>query len=58
MHPVSGHTSAKQITKLRAAHQAAAKLTAATGAVPEAFLGDPTFQELVSVHDKPADSSG
>lgn len=58
MHPVSDHTPVKQINKLRAAHQAAAKLTATTGAVPEAFLGDPTFQELVSVHDKPAVNSG
>lgn len=57
MEPFSGHTPAKQIDKLRALHQTAAKLTAATGAVPKAFLGDPTFQELVTAHDKPVNSS-
>ncbi len=40
--------SPREIDKLRAEHQAKAKLAAEVGLVPEAFLGDPTFQELIS----------
>ena len=41
-------TSPREIDKLRAEHQAKAKLAAEAGLVPEAFLGDPTFEELIS----------
>ncbi len=57
MNPISDHIPAKQIDKLRAVHQAAAKLAAATGQIPPSFAGDPTFQELIITHDKPANSS-
>lgn len=40
--------SPREIDKLRAEHQAKAKLAAEAGLVPKAFLGDPTFQELIS----------
>ena len=45
---MSGMTSQKHIDKLRAEHQAQAKLAAESGRTPKAFLGDPTFEELVA----------
>ncbi len=45
---VSSQMPVKEIDKLRAEHQAKAKLAAEGGLVPKAFLGDPTFQELIS----------
>ncbi len=45
---VSAPTSPREIDKLRAEHQAKAKLAAEAGLVPKAFLGDPTFEELMS----------
>ena len=49
---VSNQTTAKEIDKLRAEHQAKAKLAAEGGLVPRAFLGDPTFRELISMQDR------
>ena len=43
--------SPREIDKLRAEHQAKAKLAAEAGLVPKAFLGDPTFQELISAKE-------
>ena len=54
---VSAPPSPRKIDKLRAEHQAKAKLAAEGGLVPEAFLGDPTFQELISVQT-PAPQTG
>ena len=53
MNVVSSHPSPRRIDKLRAEHQAQATLAAKSGLVPRAFLGDPTFVELVSSKDKP-----
>ena len=61
MNSVSAQTvalSEKPLDKLRAKHQAAAKLAAESGSVPKIFRGDPTFQELVSTHDTPVNNSG
>ncbi len=56
---VSTLTSREHLNKLRAEHQARAVLTAASGVVPEAFHGDPTFRELVSVkRSAPAPRTG
>lgn len=57
----SARTTVKEIDKLRAEHQAKAKLAAEAGLVPKAFLGDPTFEELVSaqgVSNGPSSDSG
>ena len=56
-------SSPRHIDKLRAEHQAQASLTAESGLVPKAFLGDPTFVELVSVkslakNDEPVNNPG
>ena len=48
---VRTQTIAKEIDKLRAEHQAKAKLAAEGGFAPRAFLGDPTFLELISTQD-------
>ncbi len=53
MNTVRSQPSPRHIDKLRAEHQAQAKLASESGLVPKAFLGDPTFQELVSVKSKP-----
>lgn len=50
-------TSPRKIDKLRAEHQAKAKLAAEAGFVPKAFLGDPTFEELISAQT-PAPEKG
>ncbi len=52
MNVVSNPTSESQLFKLRAKHQEQAKFAAKAGLVPKAFLGDPTFKELVSAQDK------
>ncbi len=54
MNPVTGHIPVKQIDKLRAVHQSAAKLAAATGRIPPSFSSDPTFQELILDHSRPS----
>lgn len=53
----SALTSPREIDKLRAEHQAKAKLAAEGGLVPEAFLGDPAFEELISAQT-PAPQTG
>ena len=42
----------KEMDKLRAEHQAKARLAAEDGLVPTAFVGDPTFLELVAEQDE------
>jgi hypothetical protein len=54
---VRAHPSPRQIDKLRAKHQAQAKLAAKDGLVPDAFHGDPTFVELVSAKNELAGKS-
>ena len=49
--------SPREIDKLRAEHQAKAKLAAEAGLIPKAFLGDPTFEELMSAQT-PAPETG
>jgi len=53
---VRDHPSPRHIDKLRAEHQAQAKLAAESGLVPKAFHGDPTFVELVLAKNTPAPS--
>ncbi len=56
---VSAPTSKRHLNELRARHQARAALAASSGVVPEAFQGDPTFKELVSVQrSSPAPRAG
>lgn len=55
---VRSQSSPRHIDKLRAEHQAQAKLAAESGLVPKAFSGDPTFVELVSAKNMPAPETG